>query len=96
LLNLQNYYDQVEKEEFIKLNDEKGMQSNLVLIALVEYRHSDGKYYGDKVNSSMQFRNKILENLSVLESSLLNLVGPFVPKENYWKFFWKIILDMFS
>jgi len=83
LLNLQNYYDQVEKEEFIKLNDEKGMQSNLVLIALVEYRHSDGKYYGDKVNSSMQFRNKILENLSVLESSLLNLVSPFVPKENY-------------
>jgi len=76
---LQNYADQAEKDEWIRLMDEKNVYSKIQLHCLVQYKFSEAKFAQDEVKSISELRDRLLENIAILERSLLSLVAPFVP-----------------
>ena len=77
---VQTYFDQVEHELWLKLYDEKNNYAKIQLHCIVQFRFSDAKYYQDSLNSLTEIRDKLFENKSIFESSLLNLVAPFIPQ----------------
>ena len=77
---VQSYLDQVEHESWLKLYDEKNNYAKVQLHCIIQFRFSDAKYYQDSLKSSTEIRDKLFENKSILESSLLNLVAPFIPQ----------------
>ena len=77
---VQTYFDQVEHESWLKLYDEKNNYAKVQLHCTIQFRFSDAKYYQDSLKGLTEIRDKLFENKSIFESSLLNLVAPFIPQ----------------